>query len=173
MVSRRPKLLRQLTRESGDIDLQVVRAEKTGARRAPAGAGGPPPTGNSMPSPPASRGGGSAECAADAIHRPARAGLLFFARGGPARAVSGRGPVLFAGAASALAWDYFFLPPRFTFIIQSTEDGILFGLYFVVAIVLGQLVARIRAGTGRTPARGTRHRVVSTDPRTRPGRHAR
>jgi two-component system sensor histidine kinase KdpD len=59
--------------------------------------------------------------------------------------VLGRGPVLFAGATSALAWDYFFLPPRFTFIITSTEDGMLFGLYFVVAIVLGQLVARIRA----------------------------
>ena len=56
----------------------------------------------------------------------------------------GRGPVLFAGALSALAWNYFFLPPRFTFVIATVEDGILFGLYFVVAIVLGQLVARIR-----------------------------
>ena len=53
--------------------------------------------------------------------------------------------MLFAGAASALAWDYFFLPPKFTFIISSTEDGVLFGLYFVVALVLGQFVARIRA----------------------------
>jgi two-component system sensor histidine kinase KdpD len=57
----------------------------------------------------------------------------------------GRGPVLLAGALSALCWNFFFLPPRFTFIIASVEDGILFGLYFVVAIVLGQLVARIRA----------------------------
>jgi two-component system sensor histidine kinase KdpD len=43
-----------------------------------------------------------------------------------------------------LAWDYFFLPPRFTFIISSAEDGVLFGAYFVIALVLGQLVARIR-----------------------------
>ena len=57
----------------------------------------------------------------------------------------GRGPVLLAGALSALAWNFFFLPPRFTLIIGSVEDGILFGLYFVVAIVLGQLVARIRS----------------------------
>jgi two-component system sensor histidine kinase KdpD len=57
----------------------------------------------------------------------------------------GRGPVLFAGALSALAWNFFFLPPRFTLIIRSLDDGILFGTYFVVAIVLGQLVARIRA----------------------------
>jgi two-component system sensor histidine kinase KdpD len=44
-----------------------------------------------------------------------------------------------------MAWDFFFLPPQFTFVISKLEDGILFGLYFIVAIVLGQLVARIRA----------------------------
>jgi two-component system sensor histidine kinase KdpD len=57
----------------------------------------------------------------------------------------GRGPVLLAGALSALIWNFFFLPPRLTFIIANVEDILLFGLYFVVAIVLGQLVARIRA----------------------------
>jgi two-component system sensor histidine kinase KdpD len=56
----------------------------------------------------------------------------------------GRGPVFFAGTISALIWDYFFLPPRFTFIISSAEDAVLFGAYFVIALVLGQLVARIR-----------------------------
>src|SRR5262249_27873930 len=44
-----------------------------------------------------------------------------------------------------LVWNFFFLPPRFTLIIERPEDGILFGTYFVVALVLGQLVARIRA----------------------------
>ena len=57
----------------------------------------------------------------------------------------GRGPVLLAGATSALAWNFFYLPPRYTFFIASLEDAILFVLYFAVAIVLGQLVARIRA----------------------------
>ncbi len=52
---------------------------------------------------------------------------------------------MFAGAVSALAWDYFFLPPRFTFIINTPEAGMLFGRYFVIAIVLGQQVARIRS----------------------------
>jgi two-component system sensor histidine kinase KdpD len=46
---------------------------------------------------------------------------------------------------SALAWNYFFLPPRFTFIIARAEDAILFVTHFVVAVVLGQLVARIRS----------------------------
>jgi len=56
----------------------------------------------------------------------------------------GRGPVFMAGALSALIWNYFFLPPRMALRIASTEDAVLFGLYFVVSIVLGQLVARIR-----------------------------
>jgi len=57
----------------------------------------------------------------------------------------GRWPVLLAGIASALAWDYLFIPPLFTFVITKFEDGILFGMYFVVALVTGQLTARVRA----------------------------
>jgi two-component system sensor histidine kinase KdpD len=57
----------------------------------------------------------------------------------------GRGPVLLAGALSGLVWNLFFLPPRFTLVIERAEDAVLFATHFVVAIVLGQLVARIRA----------------------------
>jgi two-component system sensor histidine kinase KdpD len=57
----------------------------------------------------------------------------------------GRGPVFAAAVASALTWDFFFIPPRFTFIIEKFEDGMMFGAYFVVALVAGQLTARIRA----------------------------
>lgn len=57
----------------------------------------------------------------------------------------GRGPVLAAGVLSALAWNFLFIPPRFTFRIEKVEDGLLFGTYFVVALVAGQLTARIRA----------------------------
>lgn len=57
----------------------------------------------------------------------------------------GRWPVLLAGCLSALTWDYLFIPPRFTFAITRFEDALLFGTYFVVAVVSGQLTARIRA----------------------------
>lgn len=57
----------------------------------------------------------------------------------------GRGPVFFAATLSAMLWNYFFLPPRFTFFITSFQDGMMFAMYFVVALVLGQLTARIRA----------------------------
>ncbi len=51
---RASRLLRQLTRESGDIDLQVVRAEKTGAQmpRPRWRIGARRPSGSSMPAPP-------------------------------------------------------------------------------------------------------------------------
>lgn len=56
----------------------------------------------------------------------------------------GRGPVFFAATLSALLWNFFFLPPRYTFFITSFQDGMMFAMYFVVALVLGQLTARIR-----------------------------
>ncbi|WP_218938694.1 sensor histidine kinase [Oleiharenicola lentus] len=57
----------------------------------------------------------------------------------------GRGPVLMAGVLSAVTWNFLFIPPRFTFRIEKIEDGLLFGTYFVVALVAGQLTSRIRA----------------------------
>jgi len=57
----------------------------------------------------------------------------------------GRWPVLAAGVLSALTWDYLFIPPKYTFVINKLEDALLFGTYFIVALVSGQLTARIRA----------------------------
>ncbi len=141
------KLLRQLNRDSGDIDLQVVRAEKTG--------GAPPlrrwrwrPTSDGKQYAIAALTlaiVGLFNALLAQYTGPRVPGFVFLLAVVLLALFLGRGPMLFAGAASALAWNYFFLPPRFTFIITSTEDGVLFGLYFVVAIVLGQLVARIRA----------------------------
>ncbi len=58
--------------------------------------------------------------------------------------VVGRGPMVMAATVSALVWNYLFLPPRFTFSIGHFEDAMMFVMYFVVAIILGQLIARIR-----------------------------
>ena len=56
----------------------------------------------------------------------------------------GRGPTMLAAALSALCWDYFILPPVYAFAITHFEDAMLLAMYFVVALVLGQLTARIR-----------------------------
>jgi len=141
------KLLRELTRESGDIDLQVVRAEKSGPAPVRPRWRWRPTTSWKQYGVAAGvlAGVGLLNLLLEQFTGPRVPGFVFLMAVVLLALFLGRGPVLFAGAASALAWDYFFLPPKFTFIINSTEDGVLFGLYFAVAIVLGQLVARIRA----------------------------
>src|ERR1041385_495595 len=44
-------------------------------------------------------------------------------------------PVLLAALLSALIWDYFFIPPRFTFTVGTTEDRLLLLMYFIIALV--------------------------------------
>jgi two-component system sensor histidine kinase KdpD len=56
----------------------------------------------------------------------------------------GRGPTLFNATASALLWDYFFLPPLYTLRLTHFSDVMMFCMYFVVAVVLGQSASRLR-----------------------------
>lgn len=53
-------------------------------------------------------------------------------------------PVLLSAALSALIWDLFFIPPRFTFHVNTTEDAILLIMYFVIAMINGVLTYKIR-----------------------------
>jgi two-component system sensor histidine kinase KdpD len=53
-------------------------------------------------------------------------------------------PVLFAAALSAVVWDFFFIPPKFNFHIDSAEDAILFTMYFVIALVSAVLTFKIK-----------------------------
>lgn len=55
-----------------------------------------------------------------------------------------RGPVLVMAALSALSWNFFFIPPQFTFQIRRPEDMIMFGLFFIVALSMGSLTSRLR-----------------------------
>ena len=53
-------------------------------------------------------------------------------------------PVLLAATLSALIWDFFFIPPRFTFNISATDDILLFAMYFIVAMLNAVLTFKIR-----------------------------
>lgn len=53
-------------------------------------------------------------------------------------------PVFVAAIISALIWDFFFIPPRFTFHVSSTEDTILLVTYFLIALVNAALTYKIR-----------------------------
>ncbi|MGG9971082.1 sensor histidine kinase [Ferruginibacter sp. SUN002] len=53
-------------------------------------------------------------------------------------------PVLLSAVLTALIWNFFFIPPHFTFRIDSTEDRILFLMYFIIALVNAALTYKIR-----------------------------
>ncbi|MEO7983948.1 MAG: ATP-binding protein [Bacteroidota bacterium] len=53
-------------------------------------------------------------------------------------------PVLVSATLSAFIWDFFFIPPRFNFHVNNTEDGILLVMYFVIAMINAVLTYKIR-----------------------------
>lgn len=53
-------------------------------------------------------------------------------------------PVLLAAALTASIWDFFFIPPRFNFHVDTTEDSILLIMYFVIALINAVLTFKIR-----------------------------
>lgn len=52
--------------------------------------------------------------------------------------------VLIASTLSAMVWNYFFIPPHFTFNIDKTEDILFFIMFFIIALVNGILTTRVR-----------------------------
>ncbi|HVO43436.1 MAG TPA: sensor histidine kinase KdpD, partial [Aggregatilineales bacterium] len=64
----------------------------------------------------------------------------------------GRGPILVAAAVSALLWDFLFIEPKFTLAISTLQDLLMFFLYFIAALITGNLTARLR-GQERTMRR--------------------
>lgn len=152
------RFLRRLVDESGDIDVHLVRAEKehgAGKRRWE----------KVLAADPWHYGMAAAVVGLTGVFNavlmpfsgPRVPGLVFLLVVVLLALKVGRGAVLLAGALSALIWNYFFLPPRYTLAIGDLEDVLLFTLYFIVAIVLGQLVARIR-----TQEHAERQREAST-----------
>lgn len=53
-------------------------------------------------------------------------------------------PVLLSAVLSALTWNFFFIEPKYTFMIHSAEDTVLLSMYFLVAIINGVLTYRMR-----------------------------
>jgi two-component system, OmpR family, sensor histidine kinase KdpD len=53
--------------------------------------------------------------------------------------LTSRGPILFAAMAFAFIWNFFFIPPQFTFAIHAWEDIMMVLSFFVTALVSGVL----------------------------------
>lgn len=56
----------------------------------------------------------------------------------------GIGPVLLASTLSAVVWNYYFIPPHLALHIEKAEDKLMFGSFFIIALLNGVLTNRIR-----------------------------
>jgi two-component system, OmpR family, sensor histidine kinase KdpD len=139
-------LVDRLVRLGGNIDIYVVPAEAKAARRSWSMFGTSPA---SSPTEYAIAAGTVVAVTVAGQLLPAQSylavGLVYLLAVIILSLRIGRGPMLAAGVLSALTWNLLFIPPRFTFYISKVEDATLFITYFAVAIIAGQLTARIRA----------------------------
>lgn len=69
-------------------------------------------------------------------------------------------PVLLSAILSALIWNFFFIPPLFTFAISSAEDTLLFLMYFVVATINAVFSFKIRDFEKRTREKEDREKAI-------------
>lgn len=69
-------------------------------------------------------------------------------------------PVLLAAVLSALIWDFFFIPPRFTFSVGNTEDRLTLLMYLLVALVNAVLTFKIRKAEKIAKEREEREHTV-------------
>lgn len=68
----------------------------------------------------------------------------------------GRGPSVAAAVVNVAAFDFFFVPPRFTFAVNDVEYLVTFGVMLTIALVIGTLVASVRQQTRVAGARERR-----------------
>ncbi len=147
-VIRGGSLVDRLVRVSGNIDIYVVRGEKTEKRTAPGIIGNPKKKKSELVHYIIAISIVIATTfvnylIADIIGYRSVA-LIFFSTIMAMALFFGRGPLFAASAISALIWDYFFIPPKFTFYISHIEDILMFLMYFIVATFTGNVTFRMR-----------------------------
>ncbi len=65
----------------------------------------------------------------------------------------GLGPGILSAFLAFLAFNYFFIPPYYTFFVHQTQDLLVLFVFLVVAVVISQLVGRIRRNLAEVTAR--------------------
>lgn len=73
----------------------------------------------------------------------------------------GRGPSAAAAVLSALAYNYFFVPPVHSFRINRSEDILTVSLLLVVALVTSELAARMRTQSRLAAANAARNAIIA------------
>jgi two-component system sensor histidine kinase KdpD len=90
--------------------------------------------------------------AVDLLYLPAVLGAALLA---------GLGPALFAALASALAYNFFFTAPHFTFRIDDPNDLVTVVILFGVAVITSQLTASVRRQARIAEAHAARNATIA------------
>jgi two-component system sensor histidine kinase KdpD len=72
----------------------------------------------------------------------------------------GRGPAAFAAFLNVAAFDFFFVPPRFTMAVSDAQYLIMFAVMLAVALIIGHLTAGLRYQARVAAHRETRARAL-------------
>lgn len=156
----RGSLLDEIVRGSGDIDVHVISGDATGAPARPA------PVEDARAAPPEPTAYVSALALVALGTSVAWLGRATFAMPDLAMVYLlviivvavrlGRGPSFLASAASIAAFDFFFVPPYFTFAVTDVRHVFTFAMLFGVATLLSTLTLRLRRQELDARARETR-----------------
>ncbi len=68
-------------------------------------------------------------------------------------ALWGLGSGITASFCAFLAFNYFFIPPYYTFVVHRTQDVLALVVFFIVAVVISQLVGRAKSSLAEAQAR--------------------
>ncbi len=68
----------------------------------------------------------------------------------------GRGPSVLSAVLNVAAFDFFFVPPRFTFAVSDVQYVVTFGVMLTIALVIATLMANVRQQTRVAGARERR-----------------
>lgn len=143
----RGSLLDEIVRGSDDIDVHVIHGEPDGAKPRPAlelpAAPAPPLT--------AYLWAALLVALTSSLAAGVRAFLsvpdleiLFVLAVLVAAMQLGRGPAIFAAGCGVLAYDFFFVPPLFTFRVTDTRYFLTFGMLFATGFLVSELTTRLR-----------------------------
>jgi len=75
--------------------------------------------------------------------------------------VAGLRPALLAAVASALAYNYFFTAPHFTFRIRDADDVVTVAMLFLVAVVTSRLAGKMRDEARAAAAHAARNATIA------------
>jgi two-component system sensor histidine kinase KdpD len=140
----RGSLIDEITRGSGEIEVNVVAGQDREAARRPAAPRAPRPAREYV------RAAGAiavTTCVAIAARRLVQLPdleMLYLVGVMATALTTGRGPALVASALAVLSYDFFFVPPPYSLNVSDARYLLTFAMMFGVSVVIGTLTLRLR-----------------------------